>query len=115
VSLTEDPRFVRGIELFNECEYLDASECFEDLFFEAVRDEVEFVRVFMQFSVGIWHAQLGQWRPAVERIEEGVRAAGLVTNDRGLDLAALTAAMAAAATAIRNGRTPVWPRVANRV
>jgi hypothetical protein len=113
--MIDDPRFASALRLFNEREYLEASEIFEELFFEAVRDEVEFVRVFLQFSVGIWHAQLGQWRPAVERIEEGVRAAALVTDDRGVDLASLTAAMSAAVKAIRNRRDPEWPQVSKRV
>ena len=112
--LSDDPRFIRGVALFDEGEYLDASECFEELFFEAVRDEVDFVRVFMQFSVGIWHAQLGQWRPAVERIEEGLRTVGEVRDDRGFDLASLAAEMAAAVRAIRARQKPRWPRVHRR-
>lgn len=97
--------------LFNERDFLEASECFEQLFFESVRDDVDFVRVFMQFSVGAYHAQLGQWKPAAERIEEGVRVAAHVSNDAGVDVAALAAAMAAAARAIRTGEKPVWPIV----
>ena len=110
----DDPRFARGVELFNEREFLEASDCFEDLFFEAVRDEVPIVRVMMQFSVGAWHALLGQWRPAVERIEEGISAAREVTNDYGFDVAALVTGMAAAARAIRNRVKPEWPRMAQR-
>ena len=110
----DDPRFVQGVALFNEREFLEASECFEELFFEAVRDEVEFVRVFMQFSVGAYHAQMGQWRPAVERIAEGVRVAALVTDHRGVDVMGLSAAMAAAARAIRKSEAPAWPQILTR-
>jgi hypothetical protein len=42
VELTEDPRFLRGIALFNDGDYLEASDCFEELFFEGVRDEPDF-------------------------------------------------------------------------
>jgi predicted metal-dependent hydrolase len=105
-----DARFMRGVELFNEREFLDASEIFEELFFEAVRDEVDFVRVFLQFSVGAYHQQVGQWRPAVERIEEGVRVAAALKNDFGFDVAALSSAMAEAARVIRRGEKPEWPR-----
>ena len=44
VDITADPRFVRGVSLFNDGEYLEASDLFEDLFFEGVRDEPDFLR-----------------------------------------------------------------------
>jgi predicted metal-dependent hydrolase len=112
VELTEDPRFLRGIALFNDGDYLEASDCFEELFFEGVRDEPDFIRIFLQFSVGIFHAQTGQWRPAVERIEEGLRLVAAIENDRGIDLVALSTAMVAAATALREKSKPAWPEIA---
>jgi predicted metal-dependent hydrolase len=115
VELTDDPRFVRGIALFNDGDYLEASDCFEELFFEGVRDEPDFIRIFLQFSVGIFHAQTGQWRPAVERIEEGLRLAESNPNDRGFDLRALAASMASAVAALRQKRKPDWPQIAFRV
>ena len=111
VDITSDPRFIRGIALFNEGEYLEASDFFEELFFEGVRDEPEFIRIFLQFSVGIYHAQLGQWRPAVERIDEGIRVAAAVRDPRGFDIAALATAMRSAASEIRNKAAPRWPRI----
>jgi predicted metal-dependent hydrolase len=112
VELTEDPRFVRGIALFNDGDYLEASDCFEELFFEGVRDEPDFIRIFLQFSVGIFHAQTGQWRPAVERIEEGLRLAAANENDRGFDLAALADEMKTGVIALRENRIASWPRIA---
>jgi predicted metal-dependent hydrolase len=112
LELIEDPRFLRGVTLFNEGEYLEASDCFEELFFEGVRDEPDFLRIFLQFSVGIHHAQTGQWRPAVERIEEGLRLVALNQNDRGIDLATLAEGMKAGAKAVREKRPPGWPRIA---
>jgi len=114
VELTDDPRFVRGIELFNDGDYLEASDCFEELFFEGVRDEPDFIRIFLQFSVGIHHAQTGQWRPAVERIEEGLRLVAANQNDRGFDLIALSATMAAGVAALRQKSKPDWPQIALR-
>lgn len=112
--ITEDPRFVRGLSLFNDGEYLEASDCFEELFFEGVRDEPDFVRIFLQFSVGIHHAQTGQWRPAVERIEEGLRLAASNRDDRGIDLVALAGGMKAGVQRIRANVKPEWPRIVNR-
>ncbi|MGA8809171.1 MAG: DUF309 domain-containing protein [Thermoanaerobaculia bacterium] len=114
MELTDDPRFLRGIALFNDRDYLEASDCFEELFFEGVRDEPDFIRIFLQFSVGIFHAQTGQWRPAVERIEEGLRLVASNVNDRGLDLFALAGGMRIGATALREKQIASWPRIAFR-
>jgi predicted metal-dependent hydrolase len=114
VELTEDPRFLRGIALFNDGDYLEASDCFEELFFEGIRDEPDFIRIFLQFSVGIFHAQTGQWRPAVERIEEGLRLVAANENDRGLDLVALATEMRTGSTALREKQIASWPRIAFR-
>jgi len=114
MDITEDPRFLRGVELFNEGEALEASDFFEELFFEGVRDEPEFVRIFLQFSVGIHHAEMSQWRPAIERIEEGLRLVALGPEGRGIDLASLASGMRAGIVQLRRKERPVWPRISSR-
>ena len=114
MELIDDRRFVRGLALFNDGDYLEASDCFEELFFEGVRDEPDFIRIFLQFSVGIFHAQTGQWRPAVERIEEGLRLVAANADDRGFDLRALSALMEAGVAALRQKSKPDWPQIAFR-
>ena len=114
MELTDDPRFLRGIALFNDGDYLEASDLFEELFFEGIRDEPDFIRIFLQFSVGIFHAQTGQWRPAVERIEEGLRLVAANENDRGFDLGALGEGMNAGVRAIHQQRKPAWPQIVKR-
>ena len=111
MDITADPRFIRGLALFNDGEYLEASDLFEDLFFEGVRDEPDFIRIFLQFSVGIHHAQTGQWRPAVERIEEGIRLVESNRDDHGIDLRALADGMRIGVTHVRNKIKPEWPRI----
>jgi Domain of unknown function (DUF309). len=86
LPLERDPRFLTAIAHFQAGDFDEAADGFEELFFEAIRDELEFVRVFLQVSAGVFHAQCGQRRPAVERLEEGVRAIERVTSDRGFDL-----------------------------
>ena len=113
-DLIGDPRFKRGLTLFNEGEYLEASDRFEELFFEGVRDEPDFIRIFLQFSVGIHHAETGQWRPAVERIEEGLSLVASNQNDRGIDLTALGDGMKAGVRSLRDKSKPVWPRIVFR-
>ena len=114
MDITADERFIRGVTLFNEGEYLEASDLFEDLFFEGVRDEPDFVRIFLQFSVGIHHAQTGQWRPAVERIQEGIRLVASNRDDHGIDLRALADGMRAGVTQVRSKTKPDWPRIERR-
>jgi predicted metal-dependent hydrolase len=111
VDITADPRFVGGVSLFNEGEYLEASDFFEDLFFEGVRDEPDFVRIFLQFSVEIYHAEPGQLRPAVERIEEGLRLVASNRDDHGIDLLALATGMKAGVGNLRHKIKPQWPKI----
>lgn len=70
---------------------MEAADLFEELFFEAVRDELPLVRVLLQLSTGFHHVARGQRRAAVERLEEGVRQIPGVTNPRGVDLPRLRA------------------------
>jgi predicted metal-dependent hydrolase len=107
--ITADPRFIRAVDFFNAGDYLEASDEFEELFFEAVRDEVDFVRTLMQFSVGLHHVQTGQRRPAIERIEEGLKV--VASSDFGVDLAELRDGMRAALDVFKRGGRPSWPQI----
>lgn len=84
--LEDDPRFAAALAQFAAGDWLEASDLFEELFFEAVRDEVPLVRVLLQISTGMHHISRGQRRAASERLEEGLRALAEVTNARGVDL-----------------------------
>lgn len=67
-------------------DWLEASDLFEELFFEAVRDELPLVRALLQVSTGMHHISRGSRRAARERLEEGLRALDEVVNARGVDL-----------------------------
>lgn len=84
--LEEDPRFAAALQYFDQGDWLEASDLFEELFFEAVRDEVPLVRALLQISTGLHHIARGQRRAAVERLEEGLRVIETVTNPRRVDL-----------------------------
>src|SRR5688500_17485831 len=84
--LEDDPRFHEALHHFDAGDWLEASDLFEELYFEAVRDEVPLVRVLLQISTGMHHIARGQRRAAVERLVEGLRALAEVTNARGVDL-----------------------------
>ena len=87
----DDPRLLAAIAHFNAGDFDLAADGFEELFFEAVRDEVAFIRALMQVATGIHHVERNQFRAAIERLQEGVRAIDTVVNDRGYDFAKLRA------------------------
>ena len=87
--LEDDPRFALALRHVAERDWLEASDLFEELFFEAVRDEVPLVRVLLQLTTAMHHLSRGQRNAARERLEEGLRAMRDVTNARGVDLDSL--------------------------
>ena len=87
--IEDDPRFADAIALFNSGDYFEASDIFEELFFEAVRDEVPVARALLQASVGLLHAERGQKQSAIGRLEEAIIAIDAVTNARGVEFARL--------------------------
>jgi hypothetical protein len=84
--LEQDDRFHEALRHYAAGDWLEASDLFEELFFEAVRDEVALVRVLLQVSTGMHHIARGQRRAAAERLEEGLRSIPAVTNAHGVDL-----------------------------
>jgi predicted metal-dependent hydrolase len=89
--LEDDARFTRALDLVASRDWMEASDLFEELYFEAVRDELPLVRFLLQVSTGMHHVSRGQRRAAVERLEEGLRVAGEITNPRGVDIEGLAA------------------------
>ncbi|HXI11187.1 MAG TPA: DUF309 domain-containing protein [Thermoanaerobaculia bacterium] len=109
--IERDSRFLLGLQLMEQGDYAEAADEFEDLFFEAVRDEVEFVRVFLQLATGLHHVDRGTERAAIERLEEGIIAADKVQNWRGFDGPKIRNVIQEAENAIRDGRRPPSPQI----
>jgi predicted metal-dependent hydrolase len=84
--LEDDPRFAAALRHLDDEDWLEASDLFEELYFEAVRDEIPLVRVLLQISTAMHHLSRGQRNAARERFEEGLRVIPEVTNTRGVDL-----------------------------
>ena len=99
--LEDDPRFHEALRHFDAGDWLEASDLFEELYFEAVRDEVPLVRVMLQISTGMHHIARGQRGAARERLEEGLRVMNEVTNARGVDLGHVRAVALAGVAAAR--------------
>lgn len=117
--MTDDPRLLAGIVHFNAGDFDLAADAFEELFFEAVRDEIDFIRAFMQLATGIHHVERNQFRAAIERLQEGVRVIDAVTNDHGYDFARLRADVIALLPKIaarsRGAKERIeWPRVSKK-
>lgn len=113
-DIGDDPRFHAALAMLAAHDYFEASDEFEELFFEAVRDEVEFARVFLQLATGGVHLERRQWRAAAQRLDEAVRAIARVTNDRGYDLARMADELRTVIEQVRNGSAFEWPRVLRR-
>ena len=79
-----------------------------------MRDEVELVRVLLQVSVGAYHAETGQRRPAIERLDEALLAIARVADDHGVDLRRLGHDIRVLMGEIRAGRPRSWPRLTLR-
>lgn len=110
-DIGDDPRFLAGVAAMRAHDYYDAGEIFEDLFFEAVRDEVPFARLFLQVAVGAHHLERGQRQAAIDRLLEGLKAIDAITNDRGWDLARLRDEVRTLIACVRAGEPFVWPEV----
>jgi len=109
-----DPRFRAGIEQINRGDYLEAADAFEDLFFEAVRGELDLARALLQVATGMLHVERGQRRAAIERLEEALDPIDRVADDRGLDLVALRAGVTRAIAQLRAGERVTRIRVSGR-
>ncbi|HEY0160357.1 MAG TPA: DUF309 domain-containing protein [Thermoanaerobaculia bacterium] len=99
--LEADSRFAEALGHLESGDWLEASDLFEELFFEAVRDELPLVRFLLQLSTGMHHVSRGQKRAARERLEEGLRVMGEVTNARGVELERWRAFVEKELTALR--------------
>ncbi|MDQ3283745.1 MAG: DUF309 domain-containing protein [Acidobacteriota bacterium] len=84
--LEDDPRFAAALAHLESADWLEASDLFEELYFEAVRDELPLVRFLLQFATGMHHISRGQMRAAAERLREGLRILPEVTSSKGVDL-----------------------------
>ena len=100
--MNDDPRFRAAVAQLNAGDYAEAADAFEELFFEAVREEVEPMRALMQVATGMHHIERGQARAAIDRI----------AGDPGFDVSALRAGVVEAVARLR-ARRPVRRVVVN--
>lgn len=61
-----DPRYLAGIEFFNEQDYFEAHEAWEDLWAESHGDERRFYQGLIQAAVGLFHFSGGNLGGAIK-------------------------------------------------
>ncbi len=59
-----DPRYLRGIELFNECEFFESHEAWEELWADTQGPDREFYQGLIQAAVALHHFVNGNLRGA---------------------------------------------------
>ncbi len=66
IEIDTDPRYARGIELFNECEFFEAHDVWEELWQEYNGDDRSFLQGLIQVAVCLHHFVNGNARGAVK-------------------------------------------------
>jgi len=110
-----DPRWTRGVDLFNREEFFEAHEVVEDLWNERDGPEKEFLKGFIQAAVALEHKRRGNrngFLSVLETAERYLRRAD--PGAGGLDVTALVADLEEFREREARGETPAWPRAAWR-
>jgi len=91
-----DPRYLQGIEHFNNREFFEAHEVWEEIWHEVHGAERDFYKGLIQAAVCLHHMQNGNYRGTQKlfRTSKGYLA-GYGPRHRGIDLAKLAHDMAA--------------------
>ena len=111
MSPTPDPRWIRGVDLFNREEFFEAHEVVEDLWNEAHGPERGFLKGFIQAAVALEHHRRGN--PAGRR-SVGATASGhlrgAAPDAGGLDVASLIRDFEEFLARAERGEDPPRPR-----
>ena len=106
-----DPRWLRGVDLFNREEFFEAHEVVEDLWNETDGAHGEFLKGFIQAAVALEHHRRGN--PKGLR-SVGATAAGYLgradPGAGGLDVAALLRDLEEFRARAERGESPPFPR-----
>ncbi len=106
-----DPRWTRGVDLFNREEFFEAHEVVEDIWNETEGPGKGFLKGFIQAAVALEHHRRGnpRGRRSVGETASGhLRAAA--PGSGGLDLAALIADFEEFLARAERGEDPPFPR-----
>ncbi|MCK6479467.1 MAG: DUF309 domain-containing protein [Planctomycetes bacterium] len=108
----DDPRWERGLALFDGEEFFEAHEVVEDLWHETGGPGRDLLKGFIQAAVALEHHRRGNPR--------GLRSVGLTAEallrraapgTGGIDAAGMAADLEAFRAGVERGEEPPWPRV----
>jgi predicted metal-dependent hydrolase len=106
-----DPRWTRGVDLFNREEFFEAHEVVEDLWNERDGAEKEFLKGFIQAAVALEHHRRGNRRGFLAVLETAGRYLGRADPAAGgLDVRALVRGLEEFRARDARGENPPWPR-----
>lgn len=105
-----DPRYLRGIECFNECEFFEAHEVWEDLWTESEGSVRRFLQGMIQVAVCLHHFGNGNIRGA-RKLYDGCRQylEDFLPKHCGLDVEKLLRELETCCAEIRTGQQPIPP------
>ena len=72
MSLLDDPRFPKALELFNSGAWYEAHDAFEELWHEQMDPERKLLQAIVQISVAHVHLERGNLRGATILLGEGI-------------------------------------------
>ena len=102
-----DPRFQRGVELFNGASWYEAHDVFEDLWHETSGPDRRVLQGIIQVAVAHVHLERDNRKGATILLGEGLgRLTGVGLPDFGLDLEQLRQRVSARLTALQNDADP---------
>jgi len=103
----DDPRFARGVALFDQGEWYAAHDVLEDLWHETSDPERRVLQGLIQIAVAQVHLQRGNVRGATILFGEGLgRLSRRSDPDLGLDLPRLRERVSQRLQALQNGEDP---------
>jgi len=66
VKLQDDPRFLKGVEYFNDCEFFEAHDAWEEVWTEYQGPSRDFYKGLIQMAVCLHHFGNGNARGAIK-------------------------------------------------
>jgi predicted metal-dependent hydrolase len=103
----DDPRFARGVALFDQGDWYAAHDVLEDLWHETSDPERRVLQGLIQIAVAQVHLQRSNVRGATSLFGEGLgRISGRSDPDLGLDLPRLRERVSLRLQALQNGEDP---------
>lgn len=106
-ELSEDSRFRRAVDLFNNADWYLAHDAFEELWHELAPPDRITIQGLLQIAVGELHLQRGNLRGSVILLGEGLgRLRSVGISDLGIDLDRLCSSVQERLEQLQKGLNP---------